>query len=411
MEKDRSTRVESWDNLPLTQAQIRYAADDAFASLQLYEAAPSFSLEAQSQILSDVVDGSYHRVLLDPFHFMDRYPVAKSHRLYNFFLVCLSDAILVSNPDDVAKVKEHLGKKSVPEHQQQWVFRRYISQGRIRRFIPDAQTVSSRVDAVVRFFQQMSSDFINDKVMKSHLNCMEHLRSGCLSDHPLVPLYTDVKSTSAELQKYRSARGSSAQEGYHRHLAKSIAATSLSPLTYEILMMDVTARWNFRSSQFLKDSKQFYTSDLTQLMFISNLKVSQQSPFSANYIHSSYWSFFVPLKPEKFGTLRVMNLPSLSEFYNSPDSFDIDGAMVEEETEDRFDTVSDVLSSVNQGSLQNCSAALSIARCEVIVKSVTVAANLPYPKTFRFAEQIELALLLLKCNIQSNKIIELTSVT
>lgn len=49
---------------------------------------------------------------------------------------------------------------------------------------------------------------------------LEHVRRGCLSDHPDIPLYIYVALDGSDKELLRCFRGSNALEGYHLHIAK-----------------------------------------------------------------------------------------------------------------------------------------------------------------------------------------------
>lgn len=94
---------------------------------------------------------------------------------------------------------------------------------------------------------------------------MEHIGKGCVSDHSDVELYMDIKSDNAQLSKYRSTRGSSSQEGFHRHLRRCIAALSLNPALADYMMLDVISRWNYNQSIRLGIGKECFSNDLSCL--------------------------------------------------------------------------------------------------------------------------------------------------
>ena len=49
---------------------------------------------------------------------------------------------------------------------------------------------------------------------------LEHVRQGCLSDHPEIALYIYVTLDGSDNELLKCFRGSNALEGYHMHVAK-----------------------------------------------------------------------------------------------------------------------------------------------------------------------------------------------
>ncbi|KAI3650243.1 hypothetical protein MP228_004907 [Amoeboaphelidium protococcarum] len=181
-------------------------------------------------------DSQQQRVLLDVWHFMERYPVSKKSHMYPIFAAMLRDAIFICSDDDLAAIKSVLLKRGVNQDLQQLLKRSYlVSNNRVRRMIPRADVLSGRVDDVVQIFRQADSEFIHDGVMKKHLLNMKHVQEGCLSDPDGVPLYMEIKSGSDDtFKQYKCFRGSSQQEGYHMNLYNAFQARSISPELFDV---------------------------------------------------------------------------------------------------------------------------------------------------------------------------------
>ncbi|KAI3634588.1 hypothetical protein MIR68_007499 [Amoeboaphelidium protococcarum] len=196
-------------------------------------------------------DSQQQRVLLDVWHFMERYPVSKKSHMYPIFAAMLRDAIFICSDDDLAAIKSVLLKRGVNQDLQQLLKRSYlVSNNRVRRMIPRADVLSGRVDDVVQIFRQADSEFIHDGVMKKHLLNMKHVQEGCLSDPDGVPLYMEIKSGSDDtFKQYKCFRGSSQQEGYHMNLYNAFQARSISPELFDVMLLDFVYRRNLTASQ------------------------------------------------------------------------------------------------------------------------------------------------------------------
>ena len=78
----------------------------------------------------------YQRVLLDAFHFMDRYPIPKLHPLYASFVAFLRDAIFINSESDLMKVRQYLIDRGMSADDVERAKSSYISKARIGRIIP-----------------------------------------------------------------------------------------------------------------------------------------------------------------------------------------------------------------------------------------------------------------------------------
>lgn len=60
-----------------------------------------------------VCDNGVKKVLLDVWHFMERYPVSKRHYMYSLFAGSLRDAIFICSEEDLMAVKSVLTGRNV----------------------------------------------------------------------------------------------------------------------------------------------------------------------------------------------------------------------------------------------------------------------------------------------------------
>ncbi|KAI3653227.1 hypothetical protein MP228_002652 [Amoeboaphelidium protococcarum] len=190
--------------------------------------------------------GQGQRVLLDIFHFMERYPVKKKHPLYSLFASNLRDAIFICSEEDMQDVKSVLQQRGVSDKQMDQIKRSYLLRnGKVRRFVPPADILSNRIDQVVQMFRAVNSEFIDDQVMKHHERNLKHAKDGCLSDPPGVDMYLQLKpGDDGSFKQFKCFRGTSQQEGYHMMLYNAFQAKSISPELYNVMLMDFVYRRN-----------------------------------------------------------------------------------------------------------------------------------------------------------------------
>ena len=169
--------------------------------------------------------------------------------------------------------------------------------------------MTSRVNAVVNAFHAVDPTFLNKSIMKSlHLNCLNHLEKGCLSDHPEVSLYLEIKEGSdATFKKLKAARGSSQQEGFHYYIRRGTAAKTVSPILYDLFLTDMTHRWNVDRSTEVHQMPAFKCYDLALLNSIHQLWSKNSGLFTTNPVDG-----FVPVVNdgrtlEMFGCSRVVH--------------------------------------------------------------------------------------------------------
>ena len=161
----------------------------------------------------------------------------------------------------------------------------------------------------MKTFHAIDPTFITTSILQSiHQNCLNHLEKGCLSDHPEVTLYLEMKQGSDETFKHiKSTRGSSQQEGFHYYVRRSTAAKTVSPILYDLFLTDMTHRWNIDRATEVNHMPTFKCYDLSLLTSIYDLYSRNRQLFVSNPVDG-----FIPItddgRPlEKFGCSRVIN--------------------------------------------------------------------------------------------------------
>ena len=145
--------------------------------------------------------------------------------------------------------------------------------GKVKRQIPPKVTLTKRVHSVIDLFRQIDPTFITESVLKKHKHCLHHLNEGCLSDHPDVPLYSKLSESDS---RYRCARGSSSQEGFHFYIANAISGKVLSPMLFDAMLVEIVYRWNVDPGSTVSNI-QFHCYDLKILSDIYNLFITNDA--------------------------------------------------------------------------------------------------------------------------------------
>lgn len=183
------------------------------------------------------------RLLLDPFHFLNRFDVPKYHPLFKLFMSRLRMALFVDSYEDVMIARaiaalEDSSSARVSNGE-------LAAQQKIRRKIPAAQLVTARVKNVVETFQMLDAYFRTDRFTKTAENCFKHLERGCLSDHPEVNLYREMPGgLNSRHKKFKCARGTSQNENYHGKVVEAYGGFRMRPELFDLILMDFNTRWN-----------------------------------------------------------------------------------------------------------------------------------------------------------------------
>ena len=82
------------------------------------------------------------------------------------------------------------------------------------------------------------------KTWRVFRSTIEHIRKGCVSDHPDLNYYFLSKVTKDGRRVYHSIRGTSQLEGYHHHLRELVAQAGHSPRMLVALLRGFNYRWN-----------------------------------------------------------------------------------------------------------------------------------------------------------------------
>jgi hypothetical protein len=284
---------------------------------------------------------NYQRILLDVFHFMDRYKLSKKHVYHPVFMATLRDAILLVDCKDMQDFHEVLTNRGYSYQEIVKMKSSYfVSTGRVKRRIPRGKILAARVDDVVQSFRVYCPDFITDEVMARHKLQMEHLEKGCLSDHPDVCLYQVLKEGDAlHFKLLKCARSNSPLEGFHNHSYSNIGGRPVGVLILNLIAHDVCHVWNCQDDELDLNCYDISLLNSCYDAWNDNKELFCSSPLPKDY---------VPIRIdenevlEQFGCTKAMDPNKFVDCINQVEDLDVD---FDEDTplEDLEHQLSDVL--------------------------------------------------------------------
>lgn len=156
-------------------------------------------------------------------------------------------------------------------------------------------------------------------MLAAHENCMIHLSRGCLSDHPDVNLYTTYSEPTLEkFAKMKCSRGSSQQEGFHFYVHNSTMAKTVSPMLYDLFLVDIIHRWNVDRAVQANILPAFHCYDFNLLNQLHALWKNNLLLFQSNPVNG-YIPALLPdtQQKERFGCSRIIDENILATFRQS----------------------------------------------------------------------------------------------
>jgi hypothetical protein len=195
-------------------------------------------------------------VRLDIFHAMQRISrtLKLKHGAAHAFLARLRDAFFLVCKEDINAICTFLEKQGLSEDEinkkknEDWVF--FLQH--CRRAVPGSKILLYRFDKVCNLFGNLEDaktkePLFREETKKKIKNLRVHIKKGCLSDVPGIPLYhVACKDSQSGLPVYRCVRGTNSIEGYHRHLRRLLAMYCGSPRLVHSILLEFNYRWNVR---------------------------------------------------------------------------------------------------------------------------------------------------------------------
>ncbi|CAK5264360.1 unnamed protein product [Mycena citricolor] len=270
------------------------------------------------------------RVLDDAFHFMDRLIrlLSKKHSAFKHFCWDFSAAIFIRDREDLAKVRAALEKRGI-----NWEYAlRAMSDAlnrRIRRFIPDRDTLYKRLLILFRSYQDIicstqkagSQNVFFPPVAKEMADrLLETARLGFLSDPPNIPLYYIMGTDRDGLTVYRTVRGTNSVEGgVHMAVRRIFGSLRASPELAE----SIYCYWIFRRNQsvghhnrtgtkFRSHYDLWVTDETVEIASHLNVDPSFKPPaILSTRIATSETSGIVPFDKSLAADLGIVTLPNV----------------------------------------------------------------------------------------------------
>ena len=117
---------------------------------------------------------------------------------------------------------------------------------RCKLAVPCPTELAARVQSVWLQFQDARRTngelFLNEKAKDCHVQCLEHILRGCVSDPPGRSMYFDLGKSKSGMPRWNGVRGTSQLEGFHMHLARAVKSWAVSPELHDAFALDFVTR-------------------------------------------------------------------------------------------------------------------------------------------------------------------------
>lgn len=133
-----------------------------------------------------------------------------------------------------------------------------------RRLVPEPRVLEGRLPDVVDTYANVpngktEAELFTPKTWIVFKETTGHIRKGCLSDRPDLDCYYITGVMKDGFPIYKCTRGTSALEGYHRHLRALVAQGRISPRLLIASLRSFNYRWNVERSVDNEDLPSFYS--------------------------------------------------------------------------------------------------------------------------------------------------------
>ncbi|GAA5917136.1 hypothetical protein JCM5296_006594 [Sporobolomyces johnsonii] len=180
------------------------------------------------------------RVLIDPWHLMDRIPLSRRHGCLAAFMRAFADTLFVFDPKDKALLSARLSRLGLSFDIELLRRRKWVLQ-RCRRTIPPPDELAPLLAQLFKTFGPLkdaktSSPLFNKAAWSAVKRIIKDVQEGLVSDPPDVELYTVVgecRGSDGTLDDgvviYRCSRGTNMTEGgVHRNIRQQFAYSAAS---------------------------------------------------------------------------------------------------------------------------------------------------------------------------------------
>ena len=329
-----------FSNIDLKTEMFEYAARDAFGSMlilvSLYD-----TLMTPTEILSPLVSESpsstisshsmesilteKRRVLLDPFHAMNRVlkTISIAHPSRIQFCHDLRMSIFTIDQTDEALVRRKLlegtGKDNFDQYNQfnpEWIHKR------CRRKIGSPEMLK---ESLLKLQEVYSSNQHKDsnnnplltKETKKEISKLIENHLNCISDPKNIPLYFRCGEDNLGIPLYRCIRGTNSVESYHQWLEKMFTPWCQGPKLSDAVFTLLRHVWNARASE--KHRPGFPKIGHTEYHIIDNIQIVTEKLFGQPAI--KWWrpSITMECTGETFGIVPTV----LSNEYQMVENCDV----------------------------------------------------------------------------------------
>jgi hypothetical protein len=179
--------------------------------------------------------------------------IKKSHGLRSLFCCRLRDAIFAANQNDRESFESDLKAKLQRLGFSERAIKIKISEEwsahlqTMRRSIPEPAALEKAFTTVVHTLgcvpdEKTNEPLLSDAAWDAVDEAVQHIRLGCLSDHPSVNLY--YSNPQDKTGRLYTCRGTSGLENWHLFLRSTITGNNVSPALASHLVLAKVTRWN-----------------------------------------------------------------------------------------------------------------------------------------------------------------------
>lgn len=159
--------------------------------------------------------------------------------------------MFIINKDDKLSVQAGLTQLRKADADEIKKLPRRFFHRRCRRTIPPPSLLAARLHRVIKYGQALKMAdgrplYKSGKggMARVHKLIIKEVLDGHVSDSPNIELYRLLKQNEKGWNVYAVARGSSALEGFHRHLCLALAGFRVGAELADCILLEMLVRWN-----------------------------------------------------------------------------------------------------------------------------------------------------------------------
>ena len=225
------------------------------------------------------------RVKLDPVHWFMRLGdlISMGHSLRGIFFRHLRDAVFAIPSEEKkeweAAMREKLEKEGgrTPDEISLLIIKAYEKMLKCtRRVIPPPDDLLAATNKVYALFghqvdKKTGEPLFDERCWDAVKKGEKHIQNGCLSDLPGLDLYSVSRNKKHLNDEVHCARGTSAIEGWHKHLRRGFQGTSISPANALLLLLGKVHSWNLKIAISRRGEEDYGTHNTALLLRLMDL--------------------------------------------------------------------------------------------------------------------------------------------